>query len=1163
MLTLHHADGLEPLLDELAALLRVPPEDPFTPEVVVVPAAGMQDAVMAGLGVRNRVVANVDFIFPGTFIGRAVGEVEGDPWGIDRLTWHVLEVISEHPELLPWSLPGRPLANPWSTARRIADLFDRYASQRPQMLTAWHAGSLVDGTLEKGVPVPLSVAQQWQALLWQAVRAHIAQPSPPERLAQWLASENKPEPALPARVFVFGLGSLSAMMLTALRGLAPDVDVHVFLRVPSRTAWQASPHGVGAGQLREAMDVADCVNHPLLMSWGRPALEARALIGGLDHVTMQSANVPLPEAASVLSALQRGIRLDTAPVQIEVDPNDLSFQVHACHGALRQLEVLRDALGHAFVADPSLQAHEVLVLCPDIEQYAPLVESVLGRGALPVPVHVGDRSLTFEEPVHAVVQGVLAVVSGRASLSEVLSLAQLSPVRRAFGWSVEDVERLSQWCSATGTRWGLTPDLRTDWLTRDSAGLGNNANAWGAMSALSTGTWEAMSSRLLAGVAMPAPAPRLALGDVVPYDDMGADEARLAGSLADFLAHLVEVARFVATAHPLAEWTELLHHIVDQFCATERNDSWRLDAVHSDLDDLLEHARTSAESGVCSVPLSRADVEAALSNLLAERPGRLRLRTGAVTVTSTLPMRGVDARVVALLGLDDGAVRVGGQDGDDVLTINPCVGDRNPRLESRQLLLDAVLAAQDRLIITCNGADLTTNKEVPFVVALTELLEVVRTVRGNLDKPAAVHHPRHGFNEQALLSGKLLPGVTFTFDGAAASAAEVRRAALAAAAAGKPDMARQSWLLDPRPVREVTIDDLVAAVMNPARTYLRERLDVVLPRGEESLDDNLSIAVGPLDQAGLGRRLFDAVRDEQELDAWRIPVQHEGTLPPGDLGTLGLDAIIDEVHEIGASMVTWGIAGAPDDHREIAIDSLPGEAEAEAAAATPAGEGEAAPTLGNVKIVGVVSNLFGSTVADFRFAKPRPSYRLGLAVRLAALQYAYPSVDWQATLVRRSAGSEPPIDVLRIAGQHQDRKNRAAALLGCALHLYEWSLRDAVPLFERASEPIHRGSRSAAAGAFTSDIERNEWVRLLWDRWSLDDVLEAPLLPTDPAAVHAASRVERADGREVLLGRGVATAAWVWGTYGKCIEVYDHKAGAFVPASGAALVVEKERDDDE
>ena len=39
MLTLHHADQLEPLLDALAGLLAVPTGDPFTPEVVVVPAA--------------------------------------------------------------------------------------------------------------------------------------------------------------------------------------------------------------------------------------------------------------------------------------------------------------------------------------------------------------------------------------------------------------------------------------------------------------------------------------------------------------------------------------------------------------------------------------------------------------------------------------------------------------------------------------------------------------------------------------------------------------------------------------------------------------------------------------------------------------------------------------------------------------------------------------------------------------------------------------------------------------------------------------------------------------------------------------------------------------------------------------------------------------------
>ena len=59
-------------------------------------------------------------------------------------------------------------------------------------------------------------------------------------------------------------------------------------------------------------------------------------------------------------------------------------------------------------------------------------------------------------------------------------------------------------------------------------------------------------------------------------------------------------------------------------------------------------------------------------------------------------MRSVPHRVVCLLGLDDGAFPAQApRDGDDLLLDDPHVGDRDPRTEDRQLLLDALLAAQD------------------------------------------------------------------------------------------------------------------------------------------------------------------------------------------------------------------------------------------------------------------------------------------------------------------------------------------------------------------------------------------------------------------------------------------------------------------------------------
>ncbi len=56
------------------------------------------------------------------------------------------------------------------------------------------------------------------------------------------------------------------------------------------------------------------------------------------------------------------------------------MQVHACHGPARQVEVLREVLLGLLADDPTLEPRDILVMCPDIESYAPLITAAFGTG---------------------------------------------------------------------------------------------------------------------------------------------------------------------------------------------------------------------------------------------------------------------------------------------------------------------------------------------------------------------------------------------------------------------------------------------------------------------------------------------------------------------------------------------------------------------------------------------------------------------------------------------------------------------------------------------------------------------------------------------------------------------------------------------------------------
>jgi exodeoxyribonuclease V gamma subunit len=97
------------------------------------------------------------------------------------------------------------------------------------------------------------------------------------------------------------------------------------------------------------------------------------------------------------------------------------------------------------------------------------------------------------------------------------------------------------------------------------------------------------------------------------------------------------------------------------------------------------------------------DIRELVTDWLDEQPGRQPLRTGAITASSMVPLRGVPFRVIAVIGYDDGVVGVSESEGDDLVARQQLVGDVDPRIDERRALLDCLLAAEHRLVITCNG----------------------------------------------------------------------------------------------------------------------------------------------------------------------------------------------------------------------------------------------------------------------------------------------------------------------------------------------------------------------------------------------------------------------------------------------------------------------------
>ena len=742
-------------------------------------AQRMSDRLGAGDGRGDGVCANVEFPSPRRLVGDAVAtasgiEADADPWLPERAVWALLEVVDGclgEPWLQSLAAhlgAGGDAADParrarrFSTVRHLAELFDRYALHRPEMVRAWARGEDGDG---EGRALPVDGV--WQAELWRRLRERIGVPDPAERV-EGACARLREEPGLvdlPARLSLFGLTRLPAGHLNVLRALAVGRDVHVFMLHPSPALWERVAES-GARVIRRREDpTAALPANRLLASWGQDSREMQLVLGGSEFIDHHHA---VEHAGGTLLAhLQADVRADRwpagAPLPGEedqrpaLDTSDRSVQVHACHGRARQVEVLRDAILHLLEEDPALEPRDVIVMCPDIEAFAPLIQATFGAGevfddddeldALPADVRppdlrvrLADRSLRQTNPVLGVVARLLDLVDERLTASQVLDLADQEPVRRRFGLDDDDLARIEDWVAASGIRWGLDAAHRAPFK----------------LDALAAGTWRSGVDRLLVGVTMTEDEQRL-FNDVLPLDDVDSGAIDVAGRFAELVARLQTTVDALNAPKTIDAWATAIAAAADALTATSERDAWQ----RAELDRLLGDVVDEAGDG-SATSLAPAEIRALLAERLQGRPTRANFRTGHLTICTLMPMRSVPHRVVCLLGMDDGVFpRKSPRDGDDLMLADPHVGDRDARTEDRQLLLDALLAATDQLIVTYTGNDERTNLAKPPAVPVGELLDVIdRTVRtdeGPARERVEIRHPLQPFDPRTSSSASSCP----------------------------------------------------------------------------------------------------------------------------------------------------------------------------------------------------------------------------------------------------------------------------------------------------------------------------------------------------------------------------------------------------------------------
>jgi len=893
-LHIHSGNRMERLVEALAGVVREPLASPFDQEVIVVQSKGMQRWLAMELAARFGVWANCIYPFPNDMVWRlfraALPDLpESAPFTPEVMTWTVMGLLSGMLERREFAPLGAYLSDDgdglkcFQLAQRIADTFDQYTLFRPEMLLEWEAGG----------------GNDWQASLWREIAAkgggrHRGRLR--EEFLGTVITGLRGTGEVPERIALFGNSYLPRYHLEILAQTARITEVHLFLLSPTREYWADIVPERKIARLTPAERSLRIEGNPLLASLGRLGRDFSDMVLEMgESAATQEEHYAEPDGDSLLGRVQSDILnlrgAEPGSASRPVAPGDRSVQVHSCHSPMREIEVLHDNLLDLLERVEGLEPRDIVVMTPDIETYAPYISAVFAGSREPspgIPFSIADRNITCEGRVPSAFLKLLELPGSRVSVPRVLDILESPPVGRCFGLDESELETIRSWIEETRVRWGMDE--------QDRARLG--------LPGYRENSWRAGLDRLLLGYAMPDQGGRL-FNDILPFDSLEGTAARTLGKFAEFTARVEEVVTGLDRPRTPGAWRDELRALMSVFIAPDDESSRELAVVAEAVEDL---GRVREEAGF-SGRVSLAVIRSWLTGRLTREQRGLGFMTGGVTFCAMLPMRSIPFRVVALIGMNDGAFpRQSHPPGFDLISREPRRGDRSLRDEDRYLFLEAILSARSCLYLSYVGQSIRDGGEIPPSVLVSEFLDAVdrgfiAADGGKTGELLVTRHRLQAFSSDYFRRGSPL----FSYSEENCSALREKPAdpwSTGDFLTVPMDAPGEEW-------RDIPLDLLLRFFVNPARYFLENRLKIRLEDASAPLEEREPFGLDSLDAYLLKQELLETSLRGGDMEELFPVARGRGILPPAHHGRMAFAEVAAQVRKFAATVAETTRGAAP------------------------------------------------------------------------------------------------------------------------------------------------------------------------------------------------------------------------------------------------------------
>ncbi len=934
MLNYYYGTELTGLADELIERLNAEPlQNPLSPEIFVVQNHGIGQWLSLYIAGKEGVAANQKFEFPSERIWKLIRMLDDsipETLPSDRvpMTWSLMEMLREEKVLSSFNElrqyiskgeAGNEEARRWKLCTKIADVFDQYLIYRPDMILKWERKPGEGG----------SSTERWQSRLWNRLieyweQFHAGDKLHRARMQQTLLDRIREgavdEGKLPERLTVFGISSMPPVFVEILGGIArwTKVDFYQLCVDP---------------EVREASDF----DNPLLASLAGEPTKFRTLFHKLDTVNYIGVEREVGgRGSTLLDQLHLHLKQDRVPDNDKKKAQiDDSIRVHSCHSPMREVEVLYDQLLDILEDNPGINPEDILVMTPDIDTYAPIIEAVFGmpdEGQPKIPFGIADLDIKKDKQAIRTYLKVLELCESRFKLTDVLDLLDMRPVQQTFGIEDEDLGRIERWVDENRIRWGIDETFKKE------LGLPGNENF----------TWKAGLSRILLGYAM-APDEEHLYGDMYPFGDIEtSDDAELAGKLSHFLNALFHLQNAVDKAKAPSRWTQILHKAVDQFLPAESELFWEKSKIRSTIRQVGEKSSLGGFSRAIPFRIVRLWVK---EQLEGGKTGGGQMGRGVI-FSSLTPMRTIPFKVIGLIGMNEDAFPRSKIPVEfDLMNLHPRKGDPNRAEEDRYLFLETLLAAGSHLYFSYVGRGNRQDMTYPPSTVLSEFLDYLRQYHGAEEGSITTGHRLQAFSPAYYTTEELFSYSKSSQD----TALELGRGHSQKFWEQLPE-ADPSW-------KQITVDELVSFFQHPAKYTLRNRLGIYLDEEKVLTDDREPFELEKLDQYLVKQELLDRYLDGRPLEPFQKILKARDMLPQGWSGDRAFDSSAEDTRQFG-------------DRIKMQLDQQ------------QMADLEVDVEVAGFRITGKLSRIYADARMEYRFGKGRPKYKIQFWIRHLLFQLA-------------------------------------------------------------------------------------------------------------------------------------------------------------------------------